>query len=449
MITNKRRRLATIAVGGLGLALVAASCGAPENNASDKLSDDELDCANYEQFGSYKDGESVTIYSPITAAEADAFEAAWAPFQECTGLEIVYDGSNEFEAQIKVRVDGGDAPDIAFFPQPGLMQNYADKLVPASDKLAETATAGWSEDWLQYGTIDDTLYAAPLSGNLKSLVWYSPSYFKDNKYEVPETWEDMMALSEKIAEAGTKPWCAGIGSDAATGWPATDWLEDMMLRESGGDVYDQWVNHDIAFDDEAVVTALDKAGSILKNDDFVNGGHGSVKSIAQTSFEEAGLPILDGECAMHRQASFYGAQWGEDVKVGPDGDVFAFFLPGNTAEEKPLLGGGEFVAAFSDAPEVDAFRTYLASGLFANARMKTGPWASAHSEADPANASDPLMKMVVELFGDENAEFRFDASDLMPGDIGSGAFFKEMTNWINGKSSEDALGAVEKAWQDS
>ena len=144
-----------------------------------------------------------------------------------------------------------------------------------------------------------------------------------------------------------------------------------MLRDAGPDIYDQWVNHEIPFNDPPVAEALDPVGGILKNDDYVNGGFGDVNSIATTEFQEAGLPILDGKCALHRQASFYAANWPEGTEVTEDGDVFAFYLP-LTSEEfgKPVLGGGEFVTAFSDRPEVQAFQTYLSTDVWANEKAQ-------------------------------------------------------------------------------
>ncbi|OLT30515.1 hypothetical protein BJF82_15650 [Kytococcus sp. CUA-901] len=138
-------------------------------------------------------------------------------------------------------------------------------------------------------------------------MWYSPAAFEENGYQIPETWDDLMALSEQIASdhPDAKPWCAGIESGNATGWPATDWLEDMMLRTAGPEAYDQWVEHEIPFNDDQVVEALDQAGQVLKDEQMVNGGLGGVESIATVPFGEAGLPILDGSCFLHRQASFY------------------------------------------------------------------------------------------------------------------------------------------------
>ena len=150
-------------------------------------------------------------------------------------------------------------------------------------------------DWKNYGTVDGKFYAAPLGANVKSFVWYSPQAFKDKGYEVPKTWAELLALSDKIVAdnpgGDVKPWCAGIESGDATGWPATDWVEDVMLRTAGPEVYDKWVKHEIPFNDPAVATALAEVGKILKNPKYVNGGYGDVKTIASTSFQDGGLPI--------------------------------------------------------------------------------------------------------------------------------------------------------------
>src|SRR6187401_1623755 len=128
--------------------------------------------------------------------------------------------------------------------------------------------------------------------------------FADNGWEIPQTWDDMLALSDTIAATGIKPWCAGIESGDATGWPATDWLEDVMLRTAGPDVYDQWVNHEIPFNDPQVLEALETVGGILKNPDYVNGGLGDVQSIATVAWNEAANPIPDQQCFLHRAANF-------------------------------------------------------------------------------------------------------------------------------------------------
>ena len=180
------------------------------------------------------------------------------------------------------------------------------------------------------------------------------------------------------------------------------------------------------------------------------GGIGDVTSIATTSFQEGGLPVLDGECGMHRQASFYAAQWPEGTDVSEDGDVFAFYLPTtNDDNGRPVLGGGEFVAAFSDAPEVQAFQTYLSSDTWANEKAKATPnggWVSANTGLDIANLVSPIDQLSAETFQDPEAVFRFDGSDQIPGAVGAGSFWSEMTSWITGDDTETVLANIEESW---
>jgi alpha-glucoside transport system substrate-binding protein len=459
--TIKRPGMAAVAVlVTAGFAL--AGCGGSDNGGGNAVKgtwpgEGKTECKGLEQLADFGDltGKEVSVYTSILAPEDATQKASYKLFTTCTGADVKYEGSDQFETQLVVRVKAGNAPDIAYIPQPGLLKTVVSsgKVVEAPSQVADNVDKWFGEDWKNYGTVDGKFYAAPLGANVKSFVWYSPKMFADNGWEVPTTWDDMLALSDKIAATGIKPWCAGIESGEATGWPATDWLEDAVLRDAGADVYDKWVAHEIPFNDPAIAEALDRVGGILKNDAYVNGGFGDVSSIATTAFQDAGLPILKGDCALHRQASFYAAQWPEGTKVTPDGDVFAFYLPTtNDANGKPVLGGGEFVTAFDDRPEVQAFQTYLSTDVWANEKAKATPaggWVSANKGLVIDNLTSPIDKLSAETLQDPNAVFRFDASDQMPSAVGAGSFWKEMTAWITGESTSDALDNIEASWPSS
>ncbi|RSM74822.1 sugar ABC transporter substrate-binding protein, partial [Actinoplanes sp. ATCC 53533] len=238
-----------------------------------------------------------------------------------------------------------------------------------------------------------------------------------------------------------------IGSGEATGWPLTDWQEDMMLRLYGPETYDKWVNHEIPFNGPESTAALDAVGAYLKNPAYVNGGLGDVKSIATTTFQDGGLPILEGTCSLHRQASFYAANFPKETKVAEDGDVFAFYLPGKDAATKPVLGGGEFNVAFADRPEVKAFQTYLSTDTWANIKAKGSQgWVSANKQLDPNNLSNPVDKLAATILLDPKASFRFDGSDQMPAAVGSNAYWKQTTSWITGQDTKTTVDNIEKAW---
>ncbi len=452
-VSRSRKSIALTAAVVASFAL--AACGSSSDSGGGTTAGN-ADCSKYTQYGDLK-GKTVSIYTSIVAPEDQQQMDSYKPFEECTGATIKYEGSKEFEAQLPVRVKGGNAPDLAIIPQPGLLKTLVatGKVLPAPDETAKNVDEFFGKDWKGYGTVDGTFYAAPLGANVKSYVWYSPKTFQEKNYQVPQTFDELMALTEKIASENkdAKPWCAGIGSGDATGWPATDWLEDMLLRTAGPDVYDQWVNHSIPFNDPQVADALDKVGGILKNEKYVNGGFGNVKSIASTTFQDAGQPILDGSCFMHRQASFYAANWPEGTNVAEDGDVWAFYFPAiDPAKGKPVLGGGEFIAAFADRPEVKAFQTYLSSAEWANNKAKATPnggWVSANKGLDVNNLTSPLDKLSAEILQDPKAQFRFDGSDQMPGAVGAGTFWKGMTDWIVGKSTTDVLNYIEQSWPKS
>ena len=459
--TKARRGLAAFAC-VLSASLVLAACGSEDegdgdtggaNKAEGKApGEGKPECEGLTEFGDLS-GTEVSVYTSIVAPEDKSHKDSYQLFTECTGAEVKYEGSKEFEAQLVVRVRSGNPPDIAYVPQPGLLQTLVTdtgKVVEGPDTVAANVDEFFGEDWKGYGTVDGAFYAAPLGANVKSFVWYSPGMFEENGWTVPQTWDEMVTLSDEIAASGTKPWCAGIGSGDATGWVVTDWVEDVVLREVGADVYDQWVAHEIPFNDPQIVSALDRVGEILKNPEYVNGGIGDVKSIATTTFQDGGLPILDGECAMHRQASFYAANWPEGTNVAEDGDVFAFYLPTISEDHgKPVLGGGEFAAAFDDRPEVQAFQTYLSSDVWANEKAKATPgggWVSASKGLDVNNLVSPIDKLSAETLQDPEAVFRFDGSDQMPGAVGAGSFWKEMTAWITGKDTKAALDSIESSW---
>ncbi|MEE2523486.1 carbohydrate ABC transporter substrate-binding protein [Pseudarthrobacter sp. J75] len=440
---NRKYLLPMAATGILALTLSACSSDGGTETPSD------VDCTAYESYGQHE-GKTVSVYSTIVDLEATNLEQTWAAFEECTGATIKYEGSKEFETQIGVRAQAGNAPDIAIFPQPGLMadQARAGNLKPAPQTVSDAVDENWSADWKKYGTVDGTFYAAPMLANVKGFVWYAPKTFEDNGWEVPTTWDEMMELSNTIADAGAmKPWCAGFESGEATGWPGTDWIEDVVLRAHGPEVYDQWVAHEIPFNDPKIVEAFNTTGEILLDDKMVNGGFGDVRSILTTGFAQAGQPVLDGQCAMHHQANFQASNWPEGTVVAPDGDVWAFMTPPiDESKGQAITGGGEMVAAYKDTPEVQAFQAYMASAEFANDRVKLGGVVSANKGLDPENAQSELDKLSIELLQDPDTVFRFDGSDLMPGAVGSNSFWKGIVSWINGTPSEDVVNSIESSW---
>jgi alpha-glucoside transport system substrate-binding protein len=455
---RKGRRYAATAAAAAGFALVLAGCsggGGDDEGSGDSTGSASSDCADFEQYGDLS-GKTVSVYATILTPEDQPYIDSFKPFEKCTGAKVNYTGDKSFEQQILVQAQAGNAPDIGIVPQPGLLAQLVatGAVVPAPQAVSDNVDKFWEPAWKDYGTVDGTFYAAPSGASVKSLVWYSPAEFEENGWEAPTTLEELKDLTDTIAATGKKPWCAGIASGEATGWPITDWMEDFVLRLGGPDAFDAWVDHSTPFNSPDATEALDAVGDYLKNPDYVNGGYGDVTSIASTAFQDGGLPILDGQCSLHRMASFYAAQFPEGTKVAEDGDVFAFYLPGVSEEDHPVLGAGEFVTAFSDDPAVQALQAYWSTDLWANTKAKlsseqtNGGWITANTGLDKANLVNPIDLLSVDILQDPNAVFRFDGSDRMPAAANS-VFWKEATNWITGQSTADTLDKIEASWPTS
>ena len=399
-------------------------------------------------------GQSLTLFGPWRGDDEILFNSVLAYFREATGVDARYSSSENYEQQIVIDTQAGSPPDITILPQPGLFTDLASKgfLVPLGEETENWVkdNYGAGESWIGYGTYkgkdgQEAFYAFPYKADVKSLVWYVPENFEEAGYEVPETMEGLLALSDQIVEDGGVPWCIGLGSGGATGWPATDWVEDMMLRTQPAETYDKWVSNEIKFNDPAVVGAIEEFGKIARNDKYVSGG---VAAVASTDFRDSpkGLFEIPPKCYLHHQASFIPSFFPEGVELGEDADFF--YMP--TYETKadlgtPVLGAGTLVAITKDTPAARAFIDFLKTPIahevwMAQAAFLT-PYKGVNAEA---YANDPLKKQGEILTS--ATTFRFDASDLMPGKIGAGAFWTGMIHYVGGKDAEAVATDIQNAW---
>jgi alpha-glucoside transport system substrate-binding protein len=368
----------------------------------------------------------------------------------------VYLGDAAWETNINTQIAGGNPPDVSIFPQPGKLADFAraGDVKPLSDATAAATAENWPEQWTVFGNVDDVQYGVPVKADLKSLVWYQPAAFEAAGYTVPETFEEFTALVTQITEDGeAKALCVGIESGPATGWTYTDWVEDMVLRQHGADVYDQWVSHEIPFNDPQIVESMQTVLD-LWNEDTVFASSGT---IAATAFQDNGQPLVDGQCFMHRQASFYSAFIPEGTAFadGSEDAVDVFYFP-DINGDAPVLGAGTLAAAFNDRPEVQELLTYMSTADYAEARQVAqqelkGGGAALSGFLSAANGQDtsvyqPLEQSFLDILAEAQI-IRFDASDLMPADVGAGAFWTEGTSAVNGdQDAQAAADAIEAAW---
>jgi alpha-glucoside transport system substrate-binding protein len=396
---------------------------------------------------------TVSVFGPWLGPDQENVEAVLDGFAKATGHDYSYVGSDSFEQQVRIDAAAGSAANVSVFPQPGLASDLASagQLTPlasgTADWVRENYAAGQS--WVDLGTFSgpsgaDDLYGFFYKVDLKSLVWYNPENFDDAGYEVPNSMEELKALSDQIVADGGTPWCIGLGSGGATGWPATDWVEDLMLRTQSPAVYDQWVSNDIKFNDPRVVAAIEEFGAFARNDDYVAGG---ANAVATTDFRDSpkGMFSSPAQCYMHRQASFIPAFFTEGTVVGEDADFFYFPSYESKNLGNPVLGAGTVWGITNDSPEAHALMTYLQSTEANEIWMARKGFLTPHKGVDTSKFSDPTLRKMNDILLNATT-FRFDASDLMPGGVGAGSFWTGMVDYSGGKPAKDVADDIQASW---
>ncbi|MGZ8603221.1 MAG: ABC transporter substrate-binding protein, partial [Actinomycetota bacterium] len=401
-----------------------------------------------------EDTGTVNVLNAMEPAEAEAIQPIVEAGLGDVDYTIELEGSPDFEEQFQIRTEGGTL-DIALVPQPGTVaaQAQAGTIVSLEDLGFDIAELEglFGEYLLSLVEVDGEHYGLPTNVNLKSMVWYPKDDFDAAGYTVPTTWDELIALSDQIVADGGAPWCVGFESGGATGWPATDWMEDIMLRTAGVDVYDQWVAHEIPFNDPAVVTAAETFGEVMFTDGYVLGSAADTPAIG---FGAAPLPMFDDPpgCWLHRQASFIigAAPFPEDAVAGEDYDFFAF----PPIDQEGTLIAGEFaiVGTAGNRPEVVDFLT-----KFMAEEIQCGMGGEAASSRISPNINVGPDCYVNQILADsaavvteaiESGTGRFDASDLMPAEVGAGSFWTGMVQYMQEgpDSAQAVLDEIEASW---
>ncbi len=403
------------------------------------------------------DGQKLTIWGPwYPDGDKAQFNAVLAYFIDATGVDATFNSTEHYEEQARIDLQAGSPSNILILPQPGLLAEFAKagQLTDLGDKVTKFVTDNFAagSSWAALGQFPGPdgkvhQYAYPYKQEVKSIVWYSPDNFKEKGYEVPKTWEDLMALQDKIKADGGVPWCVGIESGGASGWPATDWIENLLLLTQPPQVYDDWVAGKVKFSDPKITQAFDIFGSIIKDDKNVAGG---TKAVATTAFGDSipGIAKVPPDCYLHKQASFAASFFKPPLAFGQDFDFF-YFPPMKAHPElgNPVEGSGNLVTISKDSPAAEAFIDFLETPIAHEIWMHedNSSFLSALKSVNPkVYSSDPLRKLGDILLN--ATTFRFDGSDLMPGPIGTGAFWTGMMDFANGKSTADTTAEIDAAW---
>jgi len=434
-IQRRKRAMAILAT--TALTLTAAACGGDDGGSGGD------------------DGGPVTIWMSLDQPVVDGIQTQMDAKAAEAGIEVKIERVDAIDQLIKTKIQAGDTPDIALLPQPGVVASVVElgAAFPLDDVLDTAALESTMVPGaLDAGTVDDQLYGLLTSMNVKSLIFYPKKAFEKAGYKAPESLDDLTALADQIKSDGGTPWCLTMESGAATGWVATDWIEDLVMRYGGVDAYNDWVSGELPFDSDVVKEATGYFEDVALTEGNVLGGS---QAITATPFTEAAKPMFDkGKpgCWLLKQGSFFvGPDFlPEQVMANLDEELGVMgFPPAEAGGENPVMGGGDLAVLLSESEDAKTAMGLLAESDIGNEAAPLGGFISPHTDFDTSLYPNETTKTIAKVAYDSTA-FLFDGSDSMPAEVGAGSFWKEMTAWLNGDEDLDtALTNIEASWPES
>lgn len=384
------------------------------------------------------DEGTVTVLASWTGEEETAFLRLLDAFKADTGIDYNYQGTRAIEQVLAADVQRGAAPDVAVLPNPGVLAKYekSGDLLPLDGVLEGAAGDSYGQQWLALQKIGTSRqYAVAVKADLKSLIWYNPAQLTGPK---PTTWADLVAFGADLTAKGGTPWCVGMGAPPTSGWPGTDWIEDILLHSAGRGPYRAWSAGKLEWTSPEITQAWRDWGSVVAVPGAIRGG---TAAALLTDFADAGKPMFTNPpgCALEHQASFIMSRYqlkradGTSPRPGTDFDFLRF--PGRDAYEV----SADLAGMFRDTPEARRLIAYLASEKAQ--RIWPGiPGASAfsvHPKVGPDVYADPVSRRIADTLTSAS-ELCFDASDLMPATM-SGAFHRAVLEYLSNPDRLDIL----------
>jgi len=372
--------------------------------------------------------KEVTVVGTWGGSEQESFLAMVAPWEEETGNTVKYTGSRGLGAYLTTAVQSGTLPDLAGLPGPGEMAEFAQQgaLRPLDEVLdLETYRSQTSPAFVELGTVDGNIVAVFIKSALKGLIWYNTGTFTG---EPPTTWDEVMATDPGSAES---LWCVGLESGADSGWPGTDWIEDIVLRQSGPDVYDAWVAGTHQWSTPEIRSAFEAFGDVLDS------SYGGTTFVNSTNFGSGANPMFEDPpgCLFHHQASFI-TDFFKEQGGAVDGEFDFFPMPDMNAEYAgAFTGAGDLFGLFSDKPAAQDLLKYLVTPEAQQIWVDRGGALSGNTEV--TTYPDEVSQRSAETLGSAEI-FRFDGGDLMPLAM-KAAFFRAMVDFTENQGNLDTI----------
>ncbi|HSS92868.1 MAG TPA: ABC transporter substrate-binding protein [Candidatus Dormibacteraeota bacterium] len=379
-----------------------------------------------------------------SGAEQASWFAVLKPFEDSTGIKVSYEASRDQDAILTSTVAAGNPPDVAGAPSPQLLSQFAKqgKLIPLNNAVDMTALqANTAPSWIKLGEPlnDGKLYQIFAWGAVKGLIWYDPKNFQAKGYNVPKSYDDLTALQSQIKGSGTTPWCVTVESGSATGWPASDWLKEIVLSQSGPDVYDKWVAGTQKWSSPEIKQAFTTFGSILGP----SGGnvYGGPQYAVATNFGDVGTPMFTNppKCYMLNQASFITSFFTSANPALTPGTDFNFFpLP----DINPQFAGahvvaGDSFAMFKDTPQARKLMQYLTTADAQTIWVKRGGKLAVNKQVSLDSYPDALSKESAQIIVTTTIG-KYDATDQMPADMKAAAW-ADLVKFIQNQGQLNSL----------
>ncbi len=386
-------------------------------------------------------GGSVSVIAQWGGNELEIFNNMVAPFEDETGIRVDYEGTRDINAILTTRVQAGNPPDIAILSSPAKMAEFArmGELVDLSNVLdMGKLKKDYAKGWIDLATIDGKLVGVFVKTAVKGTIWYSPPNLKSEGISIPKTWDEMMSVSEKLASQGKTPWSVGLESGSASGWPGTDWIEDIVLRTAGPEKYVDWYKGKLAWTSPEIKKAWEMWGRIVADEKMIYGGRQYVLS---TNFGQAAQPLFTSppRAYFHHQATFmqgFIAKQFPNLVPGEDYNFFAFPVI-DKKYAKAVEGAGDVCIMFNDTPQAEAFIKYFAGAKAQTFWVKGGSGLSANRSVSLSDYPDELSRNAAKIL--TGAEIVvFDASDMMPSAMNQ-AFWSAVMDYVQNPQKLDSI----------
>ena len=399
------------------------------------------------------DSKTVTLWASVDQPVFDGLKADLTKKAKAAGITLKMSKVTDINSLIMTKIQANDAPDIALIPQPGVVANIVKrgKAFPLDNVVDMNALkSNMLPGALDAGTFNGKLYGLLAQANVKSLVFYNKKAWDKAGYKTPQSIDELNALTDQIKKDGGVPWCFGIESDTATGWPATDWFEELIMKYGGVQTYNDWVDHKVKFDSPVVRQAAEEFQKLILTPGNTPGDH---KAIASTNFGDAENPMWNDKpgCWMEKQGSFITAFWPSDVVKNFNTDVGVFaFPPAQAGQQAPVLGGGDLATLLNDSDSAKKVMKFLSETDTGNTAASNGSsYISPHKDFNLSLYKNPLTKEAAKVVAGGSA-LLFDGSDQMPGEVGAGSFWKEVTKWITDQQDlSTTLKNIDQSWPSS